>query len=119
MLDEQAENGANGVVRERAKALSDIITPVLVWLRDHKGVSLNSEMIRLAINSHWIWKLATEKIALLPERNPETGALTELRLSGEFPEELALPMREYLFGEPRSVRSAAAYRSPSSLGEQS
>ena len=119
VLDEQAENGADGVFRERAEALIDIITPVLLWLRDHKGVALNSEMIRLAIDFHWIWKLVAEKIALLPERNPETGALTELRLSGEFPEELTLPLREYLFGGPRAVRSPAAYRPPPSLGEQS
>ena len=70
-LGEQAQNDANGVFRERAVALIGTIAPVLVWLRDHKGVPLNIEVIRFSIELRWIWKLAMEKIVLL--RDPETG----------------------------------------------
>ena len=64
----QAQNDRNGVFRERAVALVGTIAPVLVWLRDHKGVPLNIETIRLAIELRWIWKLAMEESVLL--RNP-------------------------------------------------
>ena len=93
-LGEPAPNDANGVFRDRAVALIGTITPVLVWLRDHKGVTLNIETIRFSIEPGWIWKLAMEKIALL--RDTRTGALTELHLNGEIPEDLTWPLRAYL-----------------------
>ena len=93
-LGEQAQNDVNGVFRERAVALIGTITPVLVWLRDQKGVTLNIEAIRFSIELRWIWKLAMEKIALL--RDPETGTVTELDVSGEIPEDITWPLRSYL-----------------------
>ena len=68
-LGDQGQNDANGVFRDRAVALVGTIAPVLVWLRDHKGISLNIEMIRSSIELRWIWKLAMEKIVLL--RDPD------------------------------------------------
>ena len=53
------------------------IAPVLVWLRDHKGVPLNIEVIRFSIELRWIWKLAMEKIVLL--RDPRDRRSRELR----------------------------------------
>jgi hypothetical protein len=93
-------------------------------MRDHKGVTLDREMIRLSVDFHWIWKLVTEKTALLPEIDSKTGALKELRLSEEIPEDLIAPLRPYLFGsrEGEAVRTGAAYRAhPSSSfgGQQS
>ena len=72
-LGEKAENDANGVFRDRAVALIGTIAPVLVWLRDHKGIPLNIEVIRFSIELRWIWKLAMERIVLL--RDPQTGDL--------------------------------------------
>ena len=71
------QNDPNGVFRERAVALIGTIAPVLVWLRDHKGVPLNIEVIRFSIELRWIWKLAMEKIVLL--RDPDTGNVTRAR----------------------------------------
>ena len=79
-LGEQAQNDANGVFRERAVALIGTIAPVLVWLRDVKGLPLNIEVIRFSIELLWIWKLAKEKIVLL--RDPATGSLKNLDVSG-------------------------------------
>jgi intracellular multiplication protein IcmO len=93
-LGEQQQNDPNGVFRERAVALIGTIAPVLVWLRDHKGVSLNIEVIRFSIELRWIWKLAMEKIVLL--RDPETGAVTELDVSSDIPEDITWPLRSYL-----------------------
>ncbi|MEO8714329.1 MAG: type IV secretion system DNA-binding domain-containing protein [Acetobacteraceae bacterium] len=93
-LGEPAQNDANGVFRERAVALIGTMTPALVWLRDHKGIALNIEVIRSAIELRWIWKLAMEKIVLL--RDPDTGTETEIDLRHEIPEDITRPMRAYL-----------------------
>ncbi|MBN8925247.1 MAG: conjugal transfer protein TraG [Rhodospirillales bacterium 69-11] len=93
-LGEQNSNDPNGVFRERAVALIGTIAPVLVWLRDVKGVPLNIEIIRFSIELRWIWKLAMERIALL--RNAETGVIDELDLDGEIPEDIVWPLKSYL-----------------------
>ena len=93
-LGDQAQNDPNGVFRERAVALIGTIAPVLVWLRDHKGVALNIEVIRFSIELRWIWKLAMEKKVLL--RNAETGTVTELDVSSDIPEDITWPLRSYL-----------------------
>ena len=93
-LGDQAQNDPNGVFRERAVALIGTIAPVLVWLRDHKGVPLNIEVIRFSIELRWIWKLAMEKKVLL--RNVETGTVTELDVSADIPEDITWPLRSYL-----------------------
>ena len=123
VLDEQAENdAANGVFRARGDTPIDIIKPVLEWLRDHKGVTLDREMIGFSVDFHWIWKLVTEKTALLPEIDSKTGTLKELRLNEEIPEDLIAPLRRYLFGsrEDEAVRTGSAYRAhpSSSFGVQ-
>jgi intracellular multiplication protein IcmO len=93
-LGEQASNDPNGIFREHAVALIGTMTPILIWLRDHKDVPLNIEVIRFSIELHWIWKLAVEKVALL--RDPETGVETELSVRDEIPEEFTWPLRSYL-----------------------
>jgi intracellular multiplication protein IcmO len=93
-LGEQASNDANGVFRERAVALMGTITPILVWLRDVRGIPLNIEVIRYSIELRWIWKLAMEKIALLRDR--ESGVIRELDVSADIPEEIVWPLKSYL-----------------------
>ncbi|HTW51854.1 MAG TPA: type IV secretion system DNA-binding domain-containing protein [Stellaceae bacterium] len=93
-LGEQQQNDPNGVFRERAVALIGTIAPVLVWLRDHKGVALNIDVIRFSIELRWIWKLAMEKIVLL--RDAETGAVSELDVGAEIPEDITWPLKSYL-----------------------
>jgi intracellular multiplication protein IcmO len=59
-LGEQQQNDPNGVFRERAAALIGTIAPVLVWLRDCKGLSLNIELFgsrsNCAGSGSWRWK---------------------------------------------------------------
>jgi intracellular multiplication protein IcmO len=93
-LGEQAQNDANGVFRERAVALIGTIAPVLVWLRDVKGLPLNIEVIRFSIELRWIWNLAKEKIVLV--RDPATGSIANLNVRGEIPEEIVWPLLSYL-----------------------
>jgi intracellular multiplication protein IcmO len=70
------------------------ITPILVWLRDARGVPLNIEVIRFSIELRWIWKLAMEKVALLRDR--ETGVVREVDVSADIPEEIVWPLKSYL-----------------------
>ena len=74
LLGEPAPGDANGVFRERAVALVGTLTPVLVWMRDHKGVPLNIETIRLSFELRSIWKVATKRV--FEVRNPITGETT-------------------------------------------
>jgi intracellular multiplication protein IcmO len=93
-LGDTPKEDANGVFRERAVALIGTMAPVLVWLRDHKGLALNIEVIRFSIELRWIWKLAMEKIVLV--RDPQTGFVTEMSVEGEIPEDITWPLRSYL-----------------------
>ena len=94
-LGEQSPSDANGVFRERAVALIGTISPVLVWLRDHKGIPLNIEVIRFSVELRWIWQLAMQKVALVPQPGHRRRAKDRL-LDGEIPEEITWPLRSYL-----------------------
>ena len=93
-LGDQASNDSNGVFRERAVALIGTIVPALVWMRDHKGVSLNIDVIRSSIELRWIWKLAMTRVCIV--RNPETGKETDIPVGDEMPEEILWPLKAYL-----------------------
>ena len=93
LLGEPAPGDANGVFRERAVALVGTLTPVLVWMRDHKGVPLNIETIRLSFELRSIWKVATKR--LFEIRNPITGETTDIPVP-EMPEDLIYPLQAYL-----------------------
>jgi intracellular multiplication protein IcmO len=67
---------SNQVVRNRAAALVGALAPVLVWMRDHRGVPLNVEMIRLAFGLRFIWKVAMKRV--FEVRNPATGETTDI-----------------------------------------
>ena len=93
LLGEPSPGDANGVFRERAVALVGTLTPVLVWMRDHKGVPLNIETIRLSFELRSIWKVATKRV--FEVRNPITGETTDIPVP-EMPEDLIYPLQAYL-----------------------
>lgn len=93
-LGEPAEVDACGVFRGRAVALARMIAPALTWLRDSRGIPIESELIRSAMEFRWIAKLANERIAVL--RDPATGAMRELDVAKEIPEDIVWPLRCYL-----------------------
>ena len=70
------------------------LTPALVWLRDHKGVRLDFEVVRFATDLRWITKAALEGIVLL--RDPASGDVTEMDVRGELPDHVVSPLRRYL-----------------------
>ncbi len=82
------------VWRGRAVALVGCVAPALVWLRDHKGVRLDFEVVRFATDLRWITKAALEGIVLL--RDPASGDVTEMDVRGELPDHFASPLRCYI-----------------------
>ena len=79
--------------RANAVALIGTLAPVLVWMRDNKGVQLDIDVIRRATELPWIWLAAKEKI--LRVTNPETGQVTRIDAK-DMPEYLAYSLLAYL-----------------------
>jgi len=92
-LGEAPSNDTNGVFRDRAVALIGTLAPVLVWMRDHKGVSINIEKIRFMVELKSIWMLAKHKVFRV--RDPETNEVREIDAS-EMPADLIYPLEAYL-----------------------
>lgn len=92
-LGEQRSEDSNGVFRARAVALIGTIAPVLVWMRDQKGVAINIETIRFALELRSIWTLATHKIFL--HRQAIDGEVQEIAVP-TMPEDILYPLRAYL-----------------------
>ncbi|WP_158803511.1 type IV secretory system conjugative DNA transfer family protein [Acidisoma sp. L85] len=92
-LGEQRSDDANGVFRGRAVGLIGTVAPVLVWMRDHRGISINIEKIRFALELPWIWTLAKNRIFLV--RDPKTGTIIEMPVP-EMPLDIVYPLLAYL-----------------------
>ncbi len=92
-LGEQRAEDTNGVFRGRAVALIGTMAPVLVWMRDNRGVTINIEKIRFALELRWIWTLAKNRIFLV--RDPTTGLITEIPVP-EMSEDIVYPVLAYL-----------------------
>lgn len=92
-LGEAPSNDANGVFRGRAVALIGTIAPVLVWMRDHKGVPIDIEKIRHMVELKSIWMLATHKVFL--SLDADTNVVTEIPVR-DMPANLLYPLQAYL-----------------------
>jgi intracellular multiplication protein IcmO len=92
-LGESASGDSNQVFRDRAVALVGTLAPVLVWMRDHKGLPLNIETIRLAFELRCIWKVAMKRVFEI--RNPATGETTDIPVP-DMPEDIIYPLKAYL-----------------------
>ena len=93
LLGEPAPGDANGVFRQRAVALVGALTPVLVWMRDHKGVPLNIDTVRLSFELRSIWEVSTKRV--FEVRDPISGETTDISVP-EMPEDLIYPLQAYL-----------------------
>jgi intracellular multiplication protein IcmO len=93
-LGDKNPHDTNSLFLGRAVALISTIAPVLVWLRDKKGVLLNIDVIRASIELRWIWKLAMEERVIL--RNPTTGREEEMDVSGQISQDMIWPLKAYL-----------------------
>ncbi len=92
-LGETTGGDSNQVFRDRAVALVGTLAPVLVWMRDNKGVALNIDTIRLSFELRCIWKIATKKV--FEVRDPASGKIDEIEAL-EIPEDIIYPLKAYL-----------------------
>lgn len=92
-LGEQQSNDQNGVFRGRAVALIGTIAPVLAWMRDTYGISINIEAIRFSMELRWIGILAVHKVFLV--RNRAGGNPDEIPVP-DIPDEILYPLQAYL-----------------------
>jgi intracellular multiplication protein IcmO len=92
-LGDPASGDADGVVCDRAAALVGALTPVLVWMRDHKGVALNIDTVRLSFELRSIWKVVTQRV--FGVRDPISRETTDIPVP-EMPEVLVFPLQAYL-----------------------
>ena len=83
-MGESSAGNSNQVFRERAVALVGTVTPALVWVRDNKGVSLNIDAIRRALELRCIWKVAVKKV--FEVYDPATGQTEDIDVA-DIPEE--------------------------------
>ena len=92
-LGETVAGDSNQVFRDRAVALVGTMAPVLVWMRDHKGIALNIDTIRLSFELRCIWKVVVKKAFEL--RDPVSGETRDVDVS-DIPEDVIYPLRAYL-----------------------
>ncbi len=92
-LGEAPANDTNGLFRGRAIALIGTIAPVLVWMRDHKGIPIDIEKIRFMLELKSIWTLAMEKVFLV--RDPDSNDVSRIPVP-DLPADLVYPLKAYL-----------------------
>jgi intracellular multiplication protein IcmO len=92
-LGEQRPDDSNGLFRGRAVGLIGTLAPVLVWMRDNKGVTINIEKIRFSLEMPWIYTLAKNHIFLV--RDPMTGKVSEIPVP-DMPIDIVYPLLAYL-----------------------
>ena len=85
--------GGNHVFLQRAVALMGALTPVLVWMRDAKGVAIDIDSIRFATDLESIVSLAKDR--QFRRRDPASGAITFTPVP-DINEALLYPLRSYL-----------------------
>jgi intracellular multiplication protein IcmO len=96
---------SNHVFMGRAIALMGALTPVLVWLRDNRGVPIDIEKIRFATELQSIASLALGK--RFRRLDVETGVITDMDVS-DIPEAYLYPLRAYL-GETGGFDASLPY----------
>ena len=92
-LGNPASGDADGVICDRAAALVGALTPVLVWVRDYRGVPLNIDTVRFSFELRSIWKVVTQR--MFEVRDPISGETTDIPVP-EMPEDVVYPLQAYL-----------------------
>jgi intracellular multiplication protein IcmO len=87
------QSTGNEVFTARAIALLGALTPVLVWLRDNKGIPIDIEKIRFATELQSIASPALEK--QFRHLHADTGSVEIMDVS-DIPEAYLYPLKAYL-----------------------
>jgi intracellular multiplication protein IcmO len=87
------EDRSDAVFRARAVALMDLVAPALTWMRDARGITIDSEKVRFALELQWIAAFVEKQICLI--RDPGTKIVSEIS-AGTVPPDIIRPLRAYL-----------------------
>lgn len=83
----------SSVFRARATVLIETVTPALVWMRDHKGVTPTVKVLRSTMQLRTMWTLATRRVFCLPQ--DEAGKVVDIVVD-DMPESIVVAIRDYL-----------------------
>lgn len=93
LLDEDRPSNGDGLWLAQAARLIQITAPVLIWVRDHKGIPLHMEQVYCASELRSMRMLAIRK--LFHVRDWGTRAVSEVPVP-DIPEALLRPVQAYL-----------------------
>ena len=107
--EEEPPAGGNAVFRRRAVALIGTVAPVLVWVRDHKGVRIDLQQSHFAMQMPNLHALARRRVFHV--RASVSHAVSTVPVP-DMPDTLIGPLRAYLDGLPgRNGRSSCDHPS--------
>lgn len=93
LLDEWSPSLGKSASRGYATTLVGAVTPVLAWVRDHKGVRIDLQQSHFAMELPNLWTLATRKV--FRARASVTRTVTRIPVP-EMPDALIEPVQAYL-----------------------
>ena len=110
LLDEEEPPAAsNAAFRRRAVALIGTVAPVLVWVREHKGVRIDLQQSHFAMQMPNLRALAARRVFHV--RAPVSHAVYAMPVP-DMPDALIGPLHAYLRGLPHSDGSLAGGPQP-------
>ena len=110
LLDEEEPPSAgNAVFRGRAVALIGTVAPVLVWVREHKGVRIDLQQSHFAMQMPNLRALAIRRVFHV--RAPVSHAVSTVPVP-DMPDALIGPLHAYLHGLPGSDGRLAGGQQP-------
>lgn len=110
LLDEEEPPSAgNAVFRSRAVALIGAVAPVLVWVRENKGIRIDLQQSHFAMQMPNLRALAARRVFHV--RAPVSHAVSTVQVP-DMPDTLIGPLHAYLQGLPASDGRLAGGRQP-------
>lgn len=98
LLDEEEPPAAgHAAFRRRAVALIGMVAPVLIWVREHKGVRIDLQQSHFAMQLPNLRDLATRRVFHV--RAPVSHAVSAIPVP-DMPDALIGPLQAYLHGLP-------------------
>ena len=111
LLDEEEPLAAgNGVFRGRAVALIGTVAPLLVWVREHKGIRIDLQQSHFAMQMPNLCALAMRRVFHV--RASVSHAVSAIAVP-DMPDALIGPLQAYLDGLPGFEGRLSSSRQPS------
>ena len=109
LLDEEPPAAGHAAFRRRAVALIGTVAPVLVWVREHKGVRIDLQQSHFAMQMPNLRALATRRVFHVRASVSHTVSAIPVP---DMPDALTGPLHAYLRGLPHSGVRLAGGQQP-------